>query len=66
MESPCNESECKSTHSRRKGNKKGKHNYICVKCDRQSIADDESQVGELDELQTYVKKHRQNLAVDSR
>jgi hypothetical protein len=25
-----------------------------------------SQVAELDELQTYVKKHTQNLAVDSR
>jgi transposase-like protein len=115
--------ECKSTHIRKNGKKKGKQNHICVKCGRQFIDDYECQrgysetvkreclkmyvngmgfraiqrikgvhhttlitwvrlvgkllpdaydpevmpdVGELDELQTYVKKNTQNLVVDSR
>jgi len=42
VESPCNESKCKLTHIRKNTKKKGKHKHICVKCDRQFIADDES------------------------
>ncbi|WP_445300919.1 IS1/IS1595 family N-terminal zinc-binding domain-containing protein [Microcoleus sp. BR0-C5] len=42
MESPCNESECKSTHLRKNTKKKGQQNHICVRCDRQFIADYES------------------------
>ena len=118
----CNASECKSTHIRKNGKKKGKQNHICVQCGRQFINQYEKErgysesikrdclkmyvngmglrgiervkgvhhttvmnwikqvgkllpdvydpevipeVGELDELQTYVKKNRQNLAVDS-
>ena len=29
--------ECKSTHINKKGQKKGKQNYICVECGRQFI-----------------------------
>ncbi|WP_442922221.1 IS1/IS1595 family N-terminal zinc-binding domain-containing protein, partial [Microcoleus sp. B4-D4] len=33
----CKASECKSTHIRKNGKKKGKQNHICVQCGRQFI-----------------------------
>ena len=32
--------ECKSTHIRKNGNKKGKQNHICVKCGSSQFIDD--------------------------
>jgi transposase-like protein len=41
----CNASECKSTHIRKNGKKKGKQNHICVQCGRQFISEYEPQRG---------------------
>ena len=38
--------DCKSTHIRKNGKKKGKQNHICVKCGRQFIDDYEFQRGD--------------------
>ncbi len=38
--------ECKSTHIRKKGKKKGKQNHICVQCGRQFINQYESHRGD--------------------
>jgi transposase-like protein len=37
--------ECKSTHIRKKGKKKGKQNHICVQCRRQFMKEYEPQRG---------------------
>ncbi len=37
--------ECQSTHINKNGHKKGKQNYICVRCKRQFINDYQSQKG---------------------
>ncbi len=42
----CNASECKSTHIRKNGKKKGKQNHICVQCGRQFINEYEPQRGD--------------------
>ena len=42
--------ECKSTHIRKNGIKKGKQNHICVDCCRQFIEQYESSKGYSDEM----------------
>jgi len=42
--------ECKSTHIRKKGKKKGKQNHICVQCGRQFINQYESHRGDNESL----------------
>lgn len=42
--------ECKSTHIRKNGIKKGKQNYICVDCGRQFIDRYETTLGYSDEV----------------
>jgi IS1 family transposase len=48
--------ECKSTHINKNGHKKGKQNYICIKCKRQFIDDYQPQKGYPEEVKRECLK----------
>ena len=48
--------ECQSTNVNKNGHKKGKQNYICVKCKRQFIDDDQAQKGYSEEVKRECLK----------
>ncbi|MGB7892315.1 MAG: IS1 family transposase, partial [Microcoleus sp.] len=48
--------ECKSTHIRKNGKKKGKQNHICVQCGRQFINHYEPHRGYSESIKRYCLK----------
>ncbi|NQE38532.1 hypothetical protein E5S67_06317 [Microcoleus sp. IPMA8] len=48
--------ECQSTHINKNGHKKGKQNYICVRCKRQFINDYQSHKGYSEEVKRECLK----------
>ena len=48
--------ECKSTHINKNGHKKGKQNYICIKCKRQFIDDYQPQKRDPEEVKRQCLK----------